>query len=337
MFDLAYDVPMTDSSLSILLPVHSTRYLRETLLSIYMSQGISDSWELVVVLDRVSKEDFDLSNPTESMRINCSVIESKFPGIVNALNLGLSFCKGKYIARIDQDDLVSRKRFHKQMRYLQKHPKAVAVGGSLRLINENGNTIGFKAYPLFNATIVRKMYDFSPIAHPGAMFLSDAVREVGGYKLGVPEDWDLWIRLSKIGMLHNLNCVVISYREHTSQLSRTKLYQALTARRLVFIAENRSERQLLALSENPILMSDFYKRISRDANKKTQYKRLQQYEDFERLRNSRGKSRGILVKLYTLWKMSKYAKFLATELLLKTRSLVIGISWHMKNQIMRKH
>jgi glycosyltransferase involved in cell wall biosynthesis len=316
--------------------VHSTRYLRETLLSIYTSRGISDSWELIVVLDRVSKKEFDSSNPVEGMRINCLVIESEFPGIVNALNLGLSFCKGKYIARIDEDDLVSPKRFQQQIRYLEKHPKAVAVGGSLRLIDENGNTIGFKAYPLFNATIVRKIYDLSPLAHPGAMFLSDAVREVGGYKLGVPEDWDLWIRLSKIGKLHNLNYVVISYRKHSLQLSRTKLYKALTSRRLVFLAENRSERELLTLSENPNLMSDLCEQMSRVGDKKTQYKRLQHFENFERLRISRGESRGVIAKIQVLWKISKYARFWVPELLLKTRSLAIGINWHIKNRIMRK-
>jgi glycosyltransferase involved in cell wall biosynthesis len=296
-----------------------------------MSSGINDSWELIVVLDRVPREDFESENPIESKRINCVVIQSESPGIVAALNLGLSACKGKFIARIDEDDLVSPERFQKQLRYLQKHSRAVAVGGNLRLISENGNTIGFKSYSVFHKTILRKIHDHSPLAHPGSMYLAAAVRGIGGYRLGVPEDWDLWIRLSKIGTLHNLNTVVISYRQHDAQLSKTKLYKAVTARRLVFLSDNKSESELLALSENPDLVFDSCRQISMEGAKKNQFTRLQRLENFERLRISRTKSGGITSKLTHLWNICKYPNLILPEFLLRTRSIAIGMTWKMKN------
>jgi hypothetical protein len=212
----------------------------------------------------------------------------------------------------------------------------VAVGGSLRLINENGNTIGFKTYFLFNRTIVKKIYDQSPLAHPGVMYLADATREVGGYKLGVPEDWDLWVRMSKIGKLHNLNCVVISYRQHAAQLSKTSLYKTVTARRLVFISENKSESELLKLSENPDSVLDLCAQISIKGEKKSQFKRLQHFENYERLRISRVENRGVIAKLFTLLMIGKYPNFIFPELLLKIRSFAIGLTWRNENQLTRK-
>jgi hypothetical protein len=67
---------------------------------------------------------------------------------------------------------------------------------------------------------------------------------VGGYRKGVPEDWDLWIRLLQVGKLHNLGKVVISYRQHSSQLSRTSLYNIRRGRRLILAGREISESEL---------------------------------------------------------------------------------------------
>jgi hypothetical protein len=129
---------------------------------------------------------------------------------------------------------------------------------------------------------------------------------------------------------------VISYRQHAGQLSKTALYKTVTARRLVFISQNKSEIELLALSENPDLALNFCAQISTKGDKKSQFKRLQRFENFERLRISRVESRGAIAKLFTLLMMSRYPNFIISELLLKTRGVAIGLTWRMKNQLMRK-
>jgi hypothetical protein len=56
------------------------------------------------------------------------------------------------------------------------------------------------------------------------MFRWSAVAQIGGYRDFLPEDWDLWVRLSEHGPIENLAETVLSYRVHPNQLSREKMY-----------------------------------------------------------------------------------------------------------------
>ena len=324
--DFYYDESMRDFSLSILLPVHSTRFLNNTLKSIYTSQGVTDSWELIVVLDRISVAEFTAVNPVSYQKMEVLVFISDSPGIVSALNLGIDKCRGRFIARIDEDDLVSPGRFKSQMRYLVNHPNTVAVGGSLELINANGDRIGFKTYPIFNRGIRRRIYDQSPIPHPGSMYLSEAARNIGGYRYGVPEDWDLWLRMSKLGKLHNLNRVVISYRQHQGQLSREKFYNSKNARNLIYLADRFNWENFLEFADNPELASLYLDNPPKEINKDQQYKRLRKYTKFENLRFANvGHQKFILIYRYLviLW---RYPGFSVSEFYLRIRSYYLHFS-----------
>lgn len=57
-------------------------------------------------------------------------------GIPKSLNVGLKYCKGKYIARMDADDYSYPDRLEKQVAYMESHPQIGLVGGNARVINE---------------------------------------------------------------------------------------------------------------------------------------------------------------------------------------------------------
>jgi hypothetical protein len=82
------------------------------------------------------------------------------------------------------------------------------------------------------------------MAHPAVMFRRNDVEALGGYREGVPEDWDLWMRLLERGRVANVEQIVIKYRIHRNQLSRTKLYQSEFARKLITISNNLREKGL---------------------------------------------------------------------------------------------
>jgi len=318
---------MPDTRLSILLPVHSTRYLSQTLKSIYKSCGLSNAWELSVILDRVPRPEFENANPARSGNINIHVVDSESPGIVSALNLGLKNCKGKYIARIDEDDLVYPDRFMTQLKYLETHPGTVAVGGSLTLIDQNGISIGMKAYPIRDASIKNRMYDRSPMAHPGAMILASAIREVDGYRMGVPEDWDLWLRLSRIGKIHNLHRPVIAYRQHPDQLSKTSLYKSMNARKLIFLSEFKTEQELISISKSSDLIDASFYEIGKNPFYRKKYERVSNFQDFEQLRISRSESTGKAAMLIAIGIAMKYPTFSLIDLVTSVREIIYGVSF----------
>jgi glycosyltransferase involved in cell wall biosynthesis len=277
---------VSNYDLSILIPVHSTRYLKETLESIKNAQRTEEKWQLVVVLDRVSTFQFQaiLENPISG--IDIKILTTAKPGIVEALNLGLKESDADLIARIDEDDLVTPDRFYLQWKYLNSHPKIVAVGGALSLINSNGDKIGKVLYPITDRHIRKVAHLQSPIAHPASMFRRQIAISSGGYRNGVPEDWDLWLRLLNFGELHNLPKIVIAYRQHPDQLSRTSFYQQRRGRRLAFAANHLSEVELSKLPTDYLEIERRLIEIERIGLTEYQHfieivKRVEKYEDLK--------------------------------------------------------
>ena len=56
----------------------------------------------------------------------------------NVINFGLKKCKGKYIARLDADEICYKDRLKKQFIYLEKHKNIFLVGSSAEVINSKG-------------------------------------------------------------------------------------------------------------------------------------------------------------------------------------------------------
>jgi glycosyltransferase involved in cell wall biosynthesis len=208
--------------ITVLIPCHSLEYLETSVKSI-SSQTISeDSFEILLVADRIDR--VEAARILGSFSIKHTIIESHIPGIVPALNLGLKHVNTQYVARMDEDDIMIPSRLEVQLRHLEENQKVLAVGGQLEFIDSEGNSIGKARYKkkirLNEADILKN----SPLAHPATMFRLESVRSVGGYRDFLPEDWDLWIRLRELGQIENLRATVLKYRIHSKQLSREKMY-----------------------------------------------------------------------------------------------------------------
>ena len=215
--------------ISVLIPCHSLKYLESAIDSIAAQTLASDDFETILIGDRINL--VDAENILNGRLSHYKIYNSENPGIVSALNLGLSKCNAGLIARMDEDDLMEPERLHLQLEYMDRSPNCVALGGQLKLINELGNLCGVSRYKrnVTSKEILKK----SPIAHPAAIFKRDVVLKIGGYRENLPEDWDLWARLYKEGDLKNLDDYILRYRIHPKQLSRDSLYKHESSRRLV--------------------------------------------------------------------------------------------------------
>lgn len=207
---------------TVLIPCHSLEYLERAIKSIEEQSLGADKFEILLVADRI--ESHAASDILDKFKLNFRIIQSKSPGIVEALNLGLRNVASKYVARMDEDDLMMPDRLEKQLDYLESNENVVAVGGQIHFIDENGVQIGRDFHrKRINLKDSHLLYA-SPIAHPAVMFRSESVAKVGGYRDFLPEDWDLWVRLREIGQIENLHLTVLKYRIHPKQLSREKMY-----------------------------------------------------------------------------------------------------------------
>jgi hypothetical protein len=134
---------------------------------------------------------------------------------------------------LDDDDLMTPDRLKKQLFYLEKNKKVVALGGQIKLIGEDGKFLQNANFPWRVHLTARSLFNSSPIAHPASMFRCSSVKSIGGYRDFLPEDWDLWVRLREIGLVENLPNVILQYRVHPNQQSRKQMYARSSGRSYV--------------------------------------------------------------------------------------------------------
>ena len=146
-----------------------------------------------------------------------------FIGFVENLNIGLKEAKGKYIARMDADDMAFPDRLQKQYDFLEKNHDIFLIGTSAELIDENGNKIKngvFKAETDINILKKKNLIN-NNVYHPTIMFRN----EQGLFyrdKMQGCEDYDFYLRLYSSGKkISNLPDILLKYRILKSSISRS--------------------------------------------------------------------------------------------------------------------
>lgn len=127
-------------------------------------------------------------------------------GFVKTLNKGISKARGKYIARLDDDDFwQDPEKLKKQVEFLEKHKDYVLVGGGLIKINKEGKEIVRYLFPEKDREIRKSILIDNLFAHSTVLFRKDAWEKVEGYdeQFGFFADRDLWLKLGKLGKFYN--------------------------------------------------------------------------------------------------------------------------------------
>ncbi|HTB63406.1 MAG TPA: glycosyltransferase [Opitutales bacterium] len=217
---------MSPPLISVVLPVHNAaRYVAVAVESI-LAQSFGD-FELLLINDGSTDGSLDiLQNYTSDARVR--LITQEQSGLVKALNRGWREARGKYIARMDADDISLLHRFAQQVKFMEAHPEVAVLGGAAQCIDENGQKIEkVYRYPIEDAEIKAALRTNSVLVHPATMIRRDALAEVGGYRAAFvdAEDYDLWLRLGDRHRLANLPDVLINYRLHSGQVTVRKLFQ----------------------------------------------------------------------------------------------------------------
>jgi len=144
--------------------------------------------------------------------------------LASKLNFCLSMAKGKYIARMDDDDYSYPQRFEKQIEYLERHSDIAFAGCNVRKVC-NGEIVGFRYFP--ENPRVSDFYFNQPYIHPTLVFREDILESVGGYSTGkhsvLCEDYDLLLRLYAKGMTGaNIQEVLFDYSVSSSAKGKRK-------------------------------------------------------------------------------------------------------------------
>lgn len=215
--------------ITVLMPVRNGgRYLNDAIASI-VEQSFSQL-ELLVIDDH--SDDRALDNIC-AIDPRIRVAPNTGRGIVDALNYGIDIAHGEWIARMDADDIASRDRLERQLRFAKENPEIGLIGAQVNIFREttDGHSTPAEGYRLYEQwinqllapeQIERELFIESPIPHPTAFCKRETLTSIGGYRdMGWPEDYDLWLRLAQAGVaMAKPVGILLHWRDHDERFSR---------------------------------------------------------------------------------------------------------------------
>jgi len=203
---------------SVLMPVYNgEKYLKEAIESV-LHQTYTN-FEFIIVNDGSTdvSEQIILSYSDDRIVYLKNTYNLK---LIQTLNLGFSKAKGKYIARMDADDISLPMRLEKQVEFLEKNPDIGVLGTGVLLKTDKETTE--LLYHTDDASIRFALAFYCPFIHPTVMLRKTIVDElpvVFDVNYVHAEDYELWTRLAHVTKLANLPAFLLEYRIHDNQIS----------------------------------------------------------------------------------------------------------------------
>ena len=197
---------------SIIMSVYNgEKFIAETIQSI-LNQSYT-KFELIIVDDCSTDNTVSVIECFNDDRI-VLLKNDKNMRLAYSLNKAIKASNGKYIARMDADDLCMTDRLPLQVKYMEEHPDIAVLGGSAQ---QFGARSSLMTYPSEHETIKVEMFFSNPLCHPAVMFRSRAISDWYNIDVKAGQDYELWSRLIWKVKFHNLSDTLIKYRIHSHQ------------------------------------------------------------------------------------------------------------------------
>ncbi len=213
---------MLQPIVSIILPVYNTDlFLFDSIKSI-LNQTYTN-FEFIILDDGSTDKSLEIIQSFKDKRIKI-IQNSTNLGLIKTLNIGIDLARGKYIARMDADDIAMPKRLEKQIAFLEKNTDYVLVGTMAEIIDEKGRLTGKKIdLPTKYDAIKSRILFQCPFVHPSIMGKTKVFKEFK-YKEAYPiaEDLFLWLEIIQKYRVANINESLLKYRVHSKNVSSNK-------------------------------------------------------------------------------------------------------------------
>ncbi len=214
------DVP----PISVVMAVYnSAQTLPESIESI-LHQTFGD-FDFIIVDDGSTDETGEILHDYARLDSRIKLYSQENSGLIASLNRYCRFATGRYIARMDADDISLSNRFEKQFRFLEAHPEIGVLGTWIQDISPNEPDGIVWPVPADPEVVGWFLLFGNCIAHPSVMMRRELLERVGYYRADAVhvEDYDLWIRASDITGLANIPEVLVQYRLSAGSVSGRNL------------------------------------------------------------------------------------------------------------------
>lgn len=222
-----------ENKISIIMPVkNATPFLPETLFSIL--NQTEQNWELLAVNDNSTDNTKQILTSFAQNDSRINVLTNSGNGIIDALQLGYAKSVGRFITRMDADDIMAENRLETQKEQLLHAGKNHIALGLVNYFSDAPLGDGYKKYEAWLNNLTKKGINFSDVykecvvASPCWMIYREDFEACGGFNSNIyPEDYDLAFRFYK----HKLKCIasnkVLHYwRDYPERTSRNDAHYA---------------------------------------------------------------------------------------------------------------
>lgn len=207
-----------DIEVSVIMSVYNTKeeYLRKAIESI-LNQTFK-KYEFIIINDCSDEKTTEILEGYQDERI-VLVKNDKNLGLTASLNIGLARAKGRYIARMDSDDISYVDRFKSQYNYMEQHPDVDVLGGWVKVEKKINKSYGSANNEWRK---VRMLFENAGICHSTAFIRKTFLDQYSiKYDVGIKksQDYDLWCRCLEFGTIAVIPKEILQYRVHDSQIS----------------------------------------------------------------------------------------------------------------------
>ena len=211
--------------ISLIMSVYNGEdYLAETVESV-LCQTFTE-WEFIIIndcsTDNTSKILAEYASKDARVKVHTNETNLRLP---SSLNKALSLAEGKYIARMDADDICMPDRLQKQYDFMEANPNVDLSSCRFLTLKNGAYSSGGCGGKGDSESIKALLLVTNPILHPGIIAKADVIKELGYDKnFTCTEDMELWTRF----VLNNKRVEILSeylmiYRLHDKQITETTL------------------------------------------------------------------------------------------------------------------
>jgi glycosyltransferase involved in cell wall biosynthesis len=220
---------LPSTSVSVVLPVYNGSETIHKALTSILEQTYT-KFELIVINDGSTDNTQEILESFTDIRIR--ILNQPNRGLVSSLNRGILESKGKYIARMDADDIALPQRMEKQVDFLEKNPTVAVVGTAAWVLYSDGSR-RLRRRPPDTPSIRNNIVRFCPFFHSSVMIRRDVFDKVGlydaskdGSKQLLVEDYDLWVRMLEANYdMANLPDVLMLYYRRPCSILRSRSFR----------------------------------------------------------------------------------------------------------------
>ncbi|NNF21243.1 MAG: glycosyltransferase family 2 protein [Saprospiraceae bacterium] len=213
---------------SVLLPVFNGSHTLGSAIQSILNQSFQD-FELVIIDDGSTDNCAQIVNGYSDKRIR--YFQREHEGLAASLNFGISKCRGKYIARMDADDISHIDRLTRQVQFLETKSTVDLVATRVSCQSSNDNRgldiyIEWQNNFVSHEEIYLNRFVDSPIIHPSIMARKSAFEKYGYYSTDeLPEDFELWLRWLQGGArFEKIKKELLVWNDNPLRLTRSHPY-----------------------------------------------------------------------------------------------------------------